>query len=144
MGSPALYGVERTHLLQLLIWGAASFAMGAVLLAVLRIRKERAPLAVSFAIAMAACGAAESCFALLRWRGLTERDYAGVLRLTTNLRLTMIAELWCIAGATVVLWAGITFLKRLDLLGIATALAAHGGVLFVLDRLFLARLTSGA
>lgn len=144
MWSPTLYAVERVHLLQLLVWGAASFVMGAGVIAALRLRRDSAPLAASFAIMMALCGAVESCFVLIRWRGLTERDYAGALRLTTHVRLAIIAELWLVAGATVLLWAGVTLLKRLDLLGIAAALAAHGGVLFVLDRLFLARLTSGA
>lgn len=144
MWSPALYGVERAHLLQLLLWSAASLVMGAVVIAALRMRRERAPLAMWFAIGMALCGAAESCFALLRWRGLSERDYVGALRLTTHVHLAMIAELWLVAGASVLLWAGLTLLKRLDLMGVASALAAHGGVLFVLDRLFLARLTTGA
>lgn len=144
MWSPALYAVERAHLLQLLVWGAASFVLGTAVYAVLRLRRDRAPLATSFAIMMALCGAAESCFVFVRWRGLTERDYAGALRLTMHVRLAIISELWLVAGATVLLWAGVALLKRLDLLGIATAVAAHGGVLFVLDRVFLARLTSGA
>jgi len=142
--SPALYAVERVHLLQLLVWGAASFVVGAGVIAVLRLRRDRAPLAMSFAIMMALCGAAESCFALVGWRGLGERDFAGALRLATHVRLAIIADLWLLAGATLLLWAGATLLKRLDVLGIAAALAAHGGVLFVLDRLFLARLSSGA
>lgn len=144
MWSPALYAVERVHLLQLLVWGTSSFVTGAGVIAALRLRRDRAPLAMSFAIMMALCGAAESCFALVRWRGLSERDFAGALRLATHVRLAIIAELWLVAGATVLVWAGFTLLKRLDVLGIAAALAAHGGVLFVLDRLFLARLTSGA
>lgn len=144
MWSPALYAVERVHLLQLLVWGAASLLVGACVIAALRLRRDRAPLAMWFAIAMTLCGAAESCFALIEWRGLGERDFAGALRLVTHVRLAIIADLWLLAGATVLLWAGVTLLKRLDVLGIAAALAAHGGVLFVLDRLFLARLTSGA
>ncbi|HEY7893600.1 MAG TPA: hypothetical protein VIC24_01740 [Gemmatimonadaceae bacterium] len=144
MWSPALYSVERVHLLQLLVWGAASFVVGAGVFAALRLRRDAAPLATSFAIMMVLCGAAESCFALVRWHGLGERDFAGALRLTTHVRLAIIADLWLVAGATVLLWAGVALLKRLDVLGIAAALAAHGGVLFVLDRLFLARLSSGA
>lgn len=144
MWSPALYGVERSHLLQLLVWSAASLVIGATVVALLRARRDRAPLVMWFAIGMALCGAVESCFALLQWRGLSERDYAGALRLTTHVHLAMIAELWLVAGASVLLWAGLALLKRLDLMGIASALAAHGGVLFVLDRLFLARLTTGA
>ncbi|MGH7646671.1 MAG: hypothetical protein ACREND_01025 [Gemmatimonadaceae bacterium] len=136
--------MERTHLLQLLVWSVASLVMGAAIFAVLRARRDRAPLVASFAIGMALCGAVESCFVLLQWRGLAERDYAGALRLTTHVHLAMIAELWLVAGASVLLWAGLALLKRLDLMGIASALAAHGGVLFVLDRLFLARLTTGA
>lgn len=139
-----MYAVERAHLLQLAIWGAASFFVGALVISALLIKRDRAPLAMWFAGAMALCGAVESCFALANRHGLAERDYSGALRLTTHIRLAMIAEIWLVAGASVLLWAALTLIKRLDLAGVAAALAAHGGVLFVLDRLFLARLSRGA
>ena len=144
MWSPALYSVARTHLLQLIVWGVASLVLGAGVVAALRVWRARAPLAMAFAVMMAIWGALESVFGLIRMHLLSERDYSGALRLTAHVRLAMIGELWLLAGATVLLWAGVALLKRQDLTGIGMALVAHGGVLFVLDRLFLARLTMGA
>lgn len=144
MWSPDLLGLERVHLLQLLVWGVASFALGAGVIIALRVQRSRAPLALWFAVVMAACGVAESLFALARWSAVAERDYASALRLTTHVRLAMIGEVWLLAGATVLVCVGIVLAKRLDVTGIGVALAAHGGVLFVLDRLFLSRLTPGA
>lgn len=136
--------MERVHLLQLLVWGVTSFVLGVGFIIALRVRRARAPLAMWFAVVMAVSGAVESVFALVRWRELAERDFASALRLTAHVRLAMIGEVWLFAGATVLLCVGIMLLKRLDLAGIGVALVAHGGVLFVLDRLFLARLTTGA
>ena len=144
MWSPDLLGVERIHLLQLLVWGVASFVFGAGVIIALRVQRTRAPLALWFAVVMAVSGAAESLFALVRWSGLAERDFASALRLTTHVRLAMIGDVWLFAGATVLVCVGVVVAKRLELAGIGVALAAHGGVLFVLDRLFLSRLTPGA
>lgn len=144
MWSPDLLGLERVHLLQLLVWGAVSFVLGAGVIVALRLRHVRAPLASRFALVMAVSGAAESLFALVRWSGLAERDYASALRLATHVRLAMIGEVWLFAGATVLVSVGIVVAKRLDLSGVGVALAAHGGVLFVLDWLFLSRLAPGA
>lgn len=144
MWSPDLLGVERVHLLQLLVWGMASFVLGAGVIVALRVQRTPAPLALWFAVVMAVAGAAESLFALVRWSRLAERDFASALRLTTHVRLAMIAEVWLFAGATVLVGVGIVVAKRLELTGIGVALVAHGGVLFVLDHLFLSRLTPGA
>lgn len=144
MWSPDLLGVERIHLLQLLVWSVASFVFGAGVIVALRLQRARAPLALWFAVVMAVSGAAESLFALVRWSVLAERDYASAVRLTTHVRLAMIGEVWLFAGATVLVCVGVVVAKRLEVTGIAVALVAHGGVLFVLDRLFLSRLTPGA
>ena len=144
MWSPDLLGVERIHLLQLLVWGVASFVLGAGVIVALRVQRARAPLAVWFAVVMAVSGAAESLFALVRWNALAERDYASALRLTAHVRLAMIGDVWLCAGATVLVCVGVVLAKRLEATGIGVALAAHGGVLFILDRLFLSRLTPGA
>ena len=144
MWSPDLLGVERIHLLQLLVWGVTSFVLGAGVLVALRVQRARAPLAVWFAVAMALSGAAELLFALVRRRGLSERDFASALRLTAHVRLAMVGEVWLFAGATVLVCAGVVLAKRLDVTGVGVALVAHGGVLFVLDRLFLSRLTPHA
>ena len=144
MWSPDLLGVERIHLLQLLVWGVASFVLGAGVIVALRVQRTRAPLALWFAVGMAVSGAAESLFALVRWSGLAERDFASALRLTTHVRLAMIGDVWLFAGATVLVCVGVVVAKRLELTGIGVALVAHGGVLFLLDRLFLSRLTPGA
>ena len=93
---------------------------------------------------MAVSGAGESVFALVRWLGLAERDFASALRLTTHVRLAMVGEMWLLAGATVLVCVGVVLAKRLELTGIGVALVAHGSVLFILDRLFLSRLTPGA
>jgi hypothetical protein len=142
--SPDLLGVERVHLLQLLVWGVTSLVFGAGVIVALRVQQTRAPLAWWFAVVMAVSGAGESVFALVRWRGLAERDFASALRLTTHVRLAMIGEMWLIAGATVLVCVGVVLAKRLELTGIGVALVAHGSVLFILDRLFLSRLTPGA
>lgn len=144
MWSPDLLGVERIHLLQLLVWGVASFVLGAGVIIALRMQRTRAPLALWFAVVMAVSGAAESLFALVRRSGLGERDFASALRLTTHVRLAMIGDVWLFAGATVLVCVGVVVAKRLELTGIGVALVAHGVVLFVLDRLFLSRLTPGA
>lgn len=144
MWSPDLLGVERIHLLQLLVWGVASFVVGAGVIVALRVQRARAPLPLWFAVVMAVSGAAESLFALVRWSSLAERDYGSALRLTAHVQLAMIGEVWVFAGATVLVCVGVVVAKRLEVTGIGVALVAHGGVLFVLDRLFLSRLTPGA
>ena len=144
MWSPDLLVVERLHVLQLLIWGASSFLLGAGVIVALRVQRARAPLAVWFAGTMAVWGVAECGFALVRLRGLTERDFASALRLTAQVRLATIGDAWLVAVAAVVIWVGVALVKRLELTGVGMALVAHGGVLFVLDRLFLARLATGA
>jgi len=142
--SPDLLSVERIHVLQLLVWGVASFVLGIGVIVAFRARRARAPLALWFAVVMAVSGAVESLFALVRWHGLAERDFASVLRLTAHVRLAMIGEVWLFAGATMLVCVGILLAKRLDVTGVAVALVAHAGVLFILDRLFLSRLTPGA
>lgn len=131
-------------MLQLMVWGVTSVVLGAGVIAALRVQRARAPLAQWFAVAMALSGAAESLFALVRWRGLTERDYASALRLTTHVRLAMIGDVWLLAGATVLVCVGVVLTKRLEMTGIGVALAAHGGVLLMLDCLFLSHITPGA
>ena len=103
MWADTLEGAERTHLLRLLVWGAASILAGTVLLAWLRVGSRRSVLLQHFAIQSVAWGCVEGLIALESWMQLSPRDVSGATRLDRLLWLNIGLDIgYVLVGATLI------------------------------------------
>jgi len=142
--SDTLFALEQRHLAQLALWSGASFALGMLLLVLLRACRAEAPLVTHFALQMTLWGAGELLLTALWWRELAARDFAGAVRLTSYLRLAIGAEVGCLAlGATLAV-AGWTLTRKLAVLGAGAAVVVQCAALLALDTWLLARMAGAA
>lgn len=140
MWSDTLLALEQLHLERLGVWAAASALLGAALLALVVLRRARAPLLFHFAVQTALWGAAELAFAGLRWRALAPRDYDGAVRLATALRVGMGAEVACLIIGATLAGAGWAITRRLSTVGAGIAMIVQCAALLLLDASLLHRI----
>ena len=141
MWSDMVLAVERGHLLRLLVWGAASVLAGTAVLALLAARRTRSPLLQHFGIQTAAWGAVGLGIAGWAWRGLAERDLAGVTRLINEVWLNVGLDAGYVGvGATLAI-TGWATARRLGAVGAGLAIVLQGLALLALDARFLAVLS---
>src|SRR4051794_2126404 len=81
MWSDTLLAAERTQLIRLLLWAATSAVFGTALVAIITIRRLRAPVISGFATQTLAWGSLELIAALVRWQSLGMRDVSSARRL---------------------------------------------------------------
>lgn len=136
MYADTLLQLERTHLLRLLAWGAASVLVGTMLLAVLAGTRRRSPLLKHFGIQTAAWGAIDLALAAWFWRGLALRDLAGATRLDRVLWLNIGLDAgYVLVGATLAL-VGWRLARSHALAGAGIAVIVQGLALALLDLQF--------
>ena len=133
MWSDTLFALERTHLLRLAAWGAASVLVGTALVALLAARRIKSPLLQHFAIQLAAWGAIDLLFVAAGWRGLAMRDLAGATQLDRMLWMNVgLSAGYVAVGVTLAACAWI-FGRRLGGVGAGLGVIVQGLALLVLD-----------
>jgi hypothetical protein len=140
MFSDTLMHLERAHLMQLILWGAAGVLAGTAVTAGLAVSRARSPLLTTFAFVTLTGGAIELCAGVARWHTLAMRDLAAATRLDRYL--------WLATGLDIGLLAiGLTFAvacwqlgRRLGPVGAGIGLIVQGAALLALHTRFLLRL----
>ena len=136
MYSDTLLALERTHLLQIIVWGGASILVGAVMLALLAFRRERSALVANFAAQCAAWGIAEVVMAGIRLRGVSYRDGAAATTLDRLLWMnTGLDAGFIIVGITLVL-TGWVLGRRPGPIGAGMGIIIQGIALLIFDLRF--------
>jgi hypothetical protein len=129
MWADTLLALERDHLLRLLVWGAASIALGTVvlgLLAVLARRGGTSALLRHFAIQQVGWGLVVVTEAWRANRGLELRDSAGYVALDRSLWLNVGLDVGFMGiGATLAL-TGWLLARRQALVGAGTGVVVQG------------------
>ena len=133
MWSDTLYAMERTHLLRIAAWGAASVLVGTTLLALLAIRRIRSPLLQHFAIQLAAWGAIDLLLVGMGWRGLALRDLAGAAALDRMLWLNVGLSAGYVAVGVTLAACAWSLGRRLGGVGAGLGVAIQGLALLVFD-----------
>lgn len=146
MWADTLLLAERSHLMRLVAWGAASVLLGSAIVALLAVRRAHSPLLTHFAIQTAAWGAINLGLAALAWRGLAMRDAEGATRLDRILWLNTGLDVGYVAVGLTLAITGWVLGRRLGPVGAGLGIVIQGAALLVLDAKFigvLGRLTVG-
>jgi len=141
MWADTLLAVERTHLLRLALWAAASLLTGTALIALVHIGRPRSSLLKHFGIQTGVWGAVELLAALLLLRSLAYRDLAGATRLDRMLWMNIGLDMgYVLVGITLVV-IGWRAVRRLGLVGAGIAIVLQGAALAVMDLLFAGQIS---
>jgi hypothetical protein len=141
MWADTLLAAERTHLLRLLAWGAASVLIGTALLAWLHASARRSSLLEQFGIQTAAWGAVELALAALGRASLGPRDLAAATRLDRVLWLNLGLDAgYVMVGLTLVV-LGWRLGRRLGLVGAGLGVCVQGMALALLDLLLASQIS---
>lgn len=141
MWSDTLLAAERGHLIRLVVWAVGSATVGLSLLAVITIRRLRAPIVLWFAIQTLAWGSLELIVTSARWYGLRMRDVSAATRLdhftwfATGLDVGLIGV--GLAIAAMAWWPN----RRLGAIGAGLGVTVQGFGLLILDLRFASDLT---
>ena len=132
MFADTLMQLERLFLERLLLWGALSGVVGAVVFSGLLARRAQSPLLRHFAGQMAVWGFGVLAFAAVRLHTVVMRDLASALRLDSVLRLDAGLALAVAGIGLVVVVAAMRFGPRPAAIGAGLAIAVQGLVLFLI------------
>jgi hypothetical protein len=141
MWADTLEALERTHLLRLLVWGAASVLAGTSIIAWLRIGTRRSALLQHFAIQAVLWGAIEAVIALRLLTRLTVRDVTSATQLDRLLWLNVGLDLgYVLVGLalTTVAWK---LGRRFGLMGAGLSIVVQGSALALLDLMLAAQIS---
>jgi hypothetical protein len=137
MWADTLQTLEQKLYLELIIWGAASALIGALILIVFRLLKVRAPLATHFAAQCAIWGVAALIWSGLAYQQVPLRDYDSAASLSRILWVIIAFE----AGAIVL---GLTFAtfgwaygRRIGAVGSGIGVVAQAAALLFLCLTFV-------
>ena len=137
MWSDTLLAAERAHVIQLILWAAASAVLGTLIVAVLTLRRTSASIIRGFAAVALLAGVLELAIAWVRWQALAMRDVSAATRLD---RLT-----WFNAGLDVgIVAAGLAIVifawmqgRRLAVIGAGLGVLVQGLGLLVINLTFV-------
>jgi hypothetical protein len=132
MFADTLLDLERSHLILLAIWAAASVLAGTGLKAALAARRESSPVLSKFGLTMAAWGGVELAAVALLWPTLALRDLAGATRLDRILWLETGLDLGIIAVGVTLVVAAWHFGRRLGAVGAGAGTIVQGAALLAL------------
>jgi hypothetical protein len=140
MWSDTLLAAERSHLIRVALWAAGSAMIGTTMVAIVALRRLKAPIVTWFAIQTLAWGSLELIVTAARWYAVGMRDVSAATRLD---RLT-----WFVTGLDVgliavgVATAGIAWStnRRLGAFGAGLGVMVQGLGLLVLDLTFASNL----
>ena len=133
MWADTLLGVERAHLVRLVVWGGASLLVGTALLGLLRIRGHRSVLLDHFGIQTAAWGGIALALSLRRLQQLELRDLAGATRLDRMVWLNVGLDVGYVMVGITLLVLGWRLARRMGLVGAGLAVIVQGLALALLD-----------
>ena len=133
MWADTLEALERTHLLRLMVWGAASLLAGTALLAWLKATTRNSALLWHFGLQCAAWGAVEVAMAGLFFALVAPRDLAAATRLDRLLWLNIGLDTGYVLVGALLAITGWLIARALGLVGAGTAIAIHGMALALLD-----------
>lgn len=133
MWADTLLAAERTHLIQLALWGAACLFIGSAVTAALRVGHRRSSLLEQFGIQTAAWGAIELAMAFVGYRSLALRDLAGATRLDRMLWLNVGLDVGYILVGFTLAVLGWRAMRRAGLVGAGIAVIVQGTALALLD-----------
>ncbi|MEP6731419.1 MAG: hypothetical protein ABJE10_12305 [bacterium] len=142
MWADTLEALERTHLLRLVIWGAASVLAGTGILAWLRVGSRQSPLLQHFGIQSAAWGAAEIALALALWTQVAPRDVVGATRLDRLLWLNIGLDTGYVLVGLALGTIGWKLGRRLGFVGAGIAVVVQGCALALLDLALVAQIST--
>jgi hypothetical protein len=141
MWADTLLVAERTHLLRLALWGAASLLVGTALVALMLVSRPPSSLLKHFGIQTAAWGVVELTVALLLLRSLALRDLASATRLDRMLWMNIGLDVgYALVGITLAV-IGWRTVRRLGLVGAGMAIILQGAALLTLDLLFAGQIS---
>lgn len=143
MWADQVLAFERAHLARLLLWGAASLAVGLGCWVFVRIKRLDVPLLRHFAIQTGAWGAVDLVLALAARPTLALRDYDGVTSLDRFLWFNCGLDVGYVAVGVTLSWCGWKLATSKGLLGAGLGIVMQGAALLLLD-LRLAALLSQA
>jgi hypothetical protein len=133
MWADTLQTLEQQHFLKLLVWGAASLLVGALILLIFRLSRLKAPLATHFATQCAIWGAAALMWGAYAYRQVPLRDYDAAASLSRTLWIVIALE----AGAIIVGLSfaifGWAFGRRIGSVGTGIGVVVQAGALLFLD-----------
>ena len=136
MWSDTLFAAERSHLLRLVLWAAASAVVGTGIIATLSSRRVTAPILLWFGIQSLAWGLIELVLTAIGFQGLTMRDVSGATRLD---RLTWFAaglDVGIIATGVAVITIAWMSGRRLGAIGGGLGIVVQGLGLLVMNLTF--------
>ncbi len=140
MWSDTLLAAERAHVVQVILWAAASVVIGTSILAIVTLRRLSAPIIHWFGVVALAGGLTELAVALVRWQSLAMRDVSAATRLdrltwfSAGLDVAIIA-----AGLAIVVFAWVDG-RRLGVLGAGLGVVVQGLGLLVINLTFASML----
>ena len=141
MWADTLLAAERTHLLRLALWGAASLLIGTTLVMMLRFGRPQSPLAEHFGIQTAVWGAVELAMALLLLRSLTLRDLSAATQLDRLLWMNIGLDVgYALVGVTLVV-VGWRAVRRFGMVGAGIGIVLQGAALAMIDLLFAGQIS---
>lgn len=133
MWADTLEALERTHLLRLIIWGAASILAGTALMAVLASKKRSSPLLKHFGIQCAAWGCIEILLGAVFLAQVGPRDLSAATRLDRLLWLNIGLDIGYVVAGVVLAAVAWRLAKSLAALGAGIGIVVQGLALAVLD-----------
>ena len=137
MWADTLRAAERTHLLHLLAWAAASIIAGSALLVLLAVRRWSSRLLFHFAAQLATWGGAILLRAGFGWSRVGVRDLSGFTGLDRSLWLAVGLDIGCVAVGLTLAIAGRTLGRSLAAVGAGAGVMTQGLGLLLLHLHFL-------
>lgn len=141
MWADTLQAAERTHLLRLFIWSAASILCGTGLLAFLRARDHGSPLLRHFAMQAAGWGAATALLAAWLFHSLAPRDVGSATRLDRMLWLHIGLDVGLIVAGLALVVVGWRADRRLAVVGAGIGVLVQGCALGLLNLLLAGQIS---
>lgn len=141
MWADTLQAAERTHLLRLSVWAAASILAGTALLAWLRVREQISDLLRHFALQTIGWGTAIAVCAAWYIEHLAPRDIASATRLDRTLWLVIGLDAGAIAVGVTLVAVGWRQQGALKLIGAGMGVVLQGCALALLDLMLAAQIS---
>ena len=141
MWSDTLLAAERSHLIRLAAWAVASAVVGMALVALILVRRMKAPIVLWFAIQTLVWGSLELIVTTWRWYGVGMRDVSAATRLD---RLTWLAtglDVGLVAVGVAIAVMAWSPNRRLGAFGAGLGVVVQGLGLLVLDLGFASNLS---
>jgi len=133
MWADTLLGIEKAHLLRLVLWGSASLVLGGTLWVYIKARRESSELLGHFALQTAAWGGITIALSLYGLRTLTLRDLAGATRLDRFLWLNIGLDAGYVMVGFTLSAVGWRLGRRQGMVGAGLGVTVQGIALAILD-----------